>query len=46
MGIRMWHGRLASSLPTSFDLAPLALYSGRGAGGEGFTLFFDRELNV
>ena len=40
----------ASSLPTSFDLAPLALYSGRGAGGEGFTLcfdwFFDREFNV
>ena len=43
-------GRRASSLPTSFDLAPLALYSGRGAGGEGFTLcfdwFFDREFNV
>jgi hypothetical protein len=34
---------------TSFDLAPLALYSGRGAGGEGLTLcfdlFFDREFN-
>ena len=40
---------LPSSLPTSFDLAPLALYSGRGAGGEGFTLcfdlYFDREFN-
>ena len=29
--------------PKSFDLAPLALYSGRGAGagGEGFTLCSD-----
>jgi hypothetical protein len=39
-----------SSLPTCFDLTPLALYSGRGAGGEGFALyfnwFFDREFNV
>ncbi len=32
--------------PSSFDLAPLALYSGRGAGGEGFTLCFDREFNL
>jgi hypothetical protein len=43
-------GLSPSSLPTSFVLAPLALYSGRGAGGEGFTLcfdwFFDREFNV
>ncbi len=30
----------ASSLPTSFDLAPLALVSGRGAGGEGFCTVF------
>ena len=51
-----WHelaresmGDRASCLPTSFDLAPLAPYSGRGAGGEGFTLcfdwYFDREFN-
>ena len=33
-------GRKPSSLPTSFDLAPLALVSGRGAGGEGvYTVF-------
>jgi hypothetical protein len=39
------HGRK----PTSFDRAPIALYSGRGAGGEGVTLcfdwYFDREFN-
>jgi hypothetical protein len=30
----------SSSIPTSFDLAPLALVSGRGAGGEGFCTVF------
>ena len=36
----MGETRDASSLPTSFDLAPLALVSGRGAGGEGFCTVF------
>ena len=36
----MWLDNLAPSLPTSFDLAPLAPYSGRGAGGEGFCTVF------
>ena len=31
---------LAPSLPTSFALAPLAPYSGRGVGGEGFCTVF------
>ena len=34
------HRYEASALPTSIDLAPLALYSGRGVGGEGFCTVF------
>jgi hypothetical protein len=38
------------SLPNSFDLAPLALYSGKGLGVRGFALcfdwFFDCEFNA
>ena len=49
-GLSRWRQQLAatycsgryetSALPTSIDLAPLALYSGRGVGGEGFCTVF------